>query len=581
MEQNQLAEKMEAERVRNKIMSQTPLNFRSRLNRLYQIFIEPHPNVINIEDLRKAELLAIITMIVSGFLTTGMLFASNKEVFIILLCITVSSYLFSRTASYWLGSYLFTYAFTALGFTTIYLGTATSVDIAIGTTVHVAIIFASVLLPRYGFLALVGLATVATFGVPLYSTLPPSETDSFARTGGVLMSIGLVLHGINSFRAKLEKEQVAKLTNANSKLEEFSVSQEQKIQERTQELKIAGEQIQQRALRLQLVSDISQEIVANITQKPDEVLGRITQIISKKLGYYHVGIFLLDKDGEFAVLRASNSRGGQKMLARHHQLKVGAIGIVGYVTQSGRARIALDTSTDVVYFNNPDLPETHSEIALPLKYGDSIIGALDVQSSLSNAFSSDDVDILSALANQVAIVIKNLQITEDANYYLPSSVGFLHKKLQSGFSFHPDGSITATQLPDNDPILQKVSASGETVVMGATPQQNQSTLAIPVKVREQVIGVIHIEVKDEKKNWTEDEIIFVQAISERAGLALENARLLEDSQRRASKEQAIGEISTKISANTDIEAILRTAVRELGAQISGTQVTVEIGDGKS
>jgi GAF domain-containing protein len=563
-------------------MSQTPLNFRSRLNRWYQTLIEPHPSITNVEDLRKAELLSIITIIISSLLIVGLIFASNIEVFVVLLCFTVSTYLFSRTANYWFGSYLFTYAFTTLGFITIYRGTASSVDIAVATIVHMAIVFSSVLLSQRAFLLLVVLATAATVFAPMYSTLPPLETDSFARTGGTVLTIGLVLYGINNFRVRLEKEQVKKLTDANIKLEELTTSQEERIQERTQELEDAGKQIQQRALRLQNISDISQEIVSNISQKPDEVLERITQTISKKLGYYHVGIFLLDKDGEFAVLRAANSRGGQKMLTRRHQLKVGATGIVGYVTQSGRPRIALDTSSDVVFFNNPDLPETRSEIALPLKYGETILGALDVQSTLPSAFTNEDVDTLSALANQVAIVIKNLQMTEDSKYLaLNRSLSSINKNAEIAYSFQPDGSITTTKLPEDDLALQKVTTSGETVILTPTPKRQQTTLAVPVKFRDRIVGVIHIEVQDEKKKWSEDEVALVQAISDRAAFALENARLLEDSQRRATKEQAIGEISTKISANTDIEAILRTAVRELGAQISGTQITVEIGSGNN
>lgn len=582
MEQNQLAEKMEAERLENKIMSQiTPSStFGARLRNAFAWATAPHPDIKNVEEIRKAELLSIITFTVSILLVLATLAGIyNFEVLFVLTLITLSSYLFSRTTYHGLGAHLFTYAFTVMSFLSIYRGNAVSV-IAATTTVELAIIFASVLLTQRGFFILLLLAVGAIITSPMYSALPAQETDSFVRTGGVVLAIGFVLYGINRYRARVEKEQLDKVTEANSKLGEMSASQEQRIEERTQELKDISAKLEERALRLQAITDISQEIVANITQKTDEVLGRITQIISKKLGYYHVGIFLLDKDGEFAILRATNSRGGQKMLTRRHQLKVGATGLVGYVTQSGRPRIALDTSTDVVFFNNPDLPETHSEIALPLKYGDKIIGALDVQSSLPNAFNNDDVETLSALANQVAVVIKNLQNTEDTNYHVPSSLEFSRKNLQSGYSFQPDGSIISNRLPENDPVLQKVTASGETVILSPTPQHAQSTLAVPVKFRDHIVGVIHIEVKDEKKKWTEDEIAFVQAISERAALALENARLLEDSQRRAAKEQAIGEISTKISANTDIEAILRTAVRELGAQISGTQVTVEIGDGK-
>lgn len=562
-------------------MSQN-VSIKSRLSRAYQALVQPHPSLTKIEDARKAELLATISIIVSSLVITGALAtARNVGVFAALLSVTISAYAFSRTAYYWVGAYLFAYAFTALGFYTIFNGRASSIDIAIATTVHIGIIFSSVLLTQRGFLILTLLATGAAFASPLYSALPAQSTDNFIRSGGVVLTIGLILYGINNFRAKIEKEQFAKLNATNQKLEELSASQEQRIQERTQELREASEQLQQRANRLQIISEISQEIVASITQKPEEALGRITQIISKKLGYYHVGIFLLDKEGEFAVLRAANSRGGQNMLTKKHQLKVGGTSIVGYVIQMGRPRIASDTSADAVFFNNPNLPETRSEMALPLKYGNAILGALDVQSALPNAFKDEDANTLSALANQIAIVVKNIQITEDLKYATPKRViKFSQKDIQHGYAFQPDGSIITTNLPPNNPQIEKAIASGETVILNLVSKDSPPAIAIPVKFRDQLIGVIHIESSEKNRNWTEDEVALIQAIADRAALALENARLLEDSQRRAAKEQAIGEISNKINAAADIESILRTAVRELGAQISGTQVTVEIGGGK-
>ena len=101
------------------------------------------------------------------------------------------------------------------------------------------------------------------------------------------------------------------------------------------------------------------------------------------------------------------------MLTRGHKLRVGETGLVGYVTGSGKPRIALDTGTDAVFFNNPDLPDTHSEMTLPLAIGEEVIGALDVQSVETNAFSQDDINILSALTNQVSIAIQNARQFEE------------------------------------------------------------------------------------------------------------------------------------------------------------------------
>jgi len=366
----------------------------------------------------------------------------------------------------------------------------------------------------------------------------------------------------------------------NQRLEEINQTLEGQVTLRSNDLNKLNEQLKTKAARLQASTEISQELMANIEDQPNELLARAARLISRKLGFYHVGIFLIDESREFAVLRATNSKGGQQMLSRRHQLKVGGTGIVGYVALTGRPRITLDTSSDAVFFNNPDLPETRSEISLPLKYGKTILGVLDVQSTLSSAFGNDDIDTLSTLANQVSIIIRNIQITEENRFISTKNIKFTRKDMEKGYSYNADGSITASNtLPEKNPALDKALASGETVILSHPPKETPPTLAVPVKLRDQVIGIIHIESSETKRAWSDDEVALVQAVSDRAALALDNARLLEESQRRAAKEHAIGEISAKIGSGTDVEMILKTAVRELGAQISGAQVTVEIGDG--
>ncbi|MBI2332224.1 MAG: GAF domain-containing protein, partial [Chloroflexi bacterium] len=180
---------------------------------------------------------------------------------------------------------------------------------------------------------------------------------------------------------------------------------EGRIAERTSELETLSRSSAYRATRFESIARISR--IISSTRAIDQLLPQIAEIISGELGYYHVGIFLIDVHREYAVLVAANSEGGKVMLGRSHRLRVGETGIVGYVSQSGAPRVALDVGQDAVYFNNPDLPETHSEIALPLRSGSEIIGALDVQSKQTNAFSEEDVNILSVLADQVSIAIQN------------------------------------------------------------------------------------------------------------------------------------------------------------------------------
>lgn len=185
---------------------------------------------------------------------------------------------------------------------------------------------------------------------------------------------------------------------------------ETRVRERTQQLAVQNESLQLRSRQLQTVAEVARSIVS--TREVDTLLNQVTRLVSDRFGFYHAGIFLLDENNEYAVLRAANSEGGRRMLDRRHRLRVGQVGIVGYVTGTGEPRIATDVGEDAVFFNNPDLPATRSEMALPLKLGGVIIGALDVQSTESNAFTEADVTLFTTLADQISVAIENANAYE-------------------------------------------------------------------------------------------------------------------------------------------------------------------------
>ena len=556
--------------------------FSQRARGIWLGLIRPHASVEALGEFRRAQLLAILTLILSALIIGGIISRPKSiGIFLTLGGITLISYVLSRTKFYRMGAYLFSYAFTAIGYISIYQGTATSVNSSVTSTVHIALIFSSALLSQGGFLSLAILSSIATFMAPYYSHTPVTQAESL-RTGGVVLVIGAVLYGIQVYRANLEKESLKKVTDSNRELEEMTISLEQRIGARSIELEKATQQVQVRAARLQIISEISQEITSNVDQQPKELLNRIVRSVSEKLGFYHVGIFLLDENREFAVLRAANSDGGQRMLARRHQLKVGGIGIVGYVSQSGRPRIALDTGSDAVFFNNPDLPRTHSEIALPLKYGSTIIGVLDVQSTLPSAFNDEDTNLLSTLTNQIAIVISTILTSERAEFGSSSQKiirrgeALKSRQLQSGYSYLPDGTISSA-TPASNSAVDQVVASGEALVLAQPARNIPATLIIPVKFRDQVIGVIHIESAEANRKWTEDEVEMVQAVSERAAFALENARLFEETSRRAEQEETIARVTTQIGASTDFNRILQTTIQELGQALGASRSFIQLG----
>ncbi len=352
---------------------------------------------------------------------------------------------------------------------------------------------------------------------------------------------------------------------------------EQRVAERTSELARTSQQSGHRATQLQTVAEVAHAIAS--VQDPDTLLQQVTHLISERFGYYHVGIFLLDKAQEFAILQAANSEGGQRMLARNHKLRVGQMGIVGYVTAHGEARIALDVGRDAVFFDNPDLPYTRSEMALPLKVGNRIIGALDVQSMEQSAFSDEDVSLLGTLAEQVAIAIENVRLFSETKSALKELQGLHRQYLQTEWTQATDdigktgykfaaGRVVPLRMSEAQDDWSVVD-SGEVAVVipsgdGQGSRENEnSELVVPITVRGQIIGKLNLGEPQSIQNWSDNDINLVRAVADQVGQALENARLLEQTQRRAEREHMVAEITTKLRASNDPQVILRTAAEEL------------------
>jgi len=367
-----------------------------------------------------------------------------------------------------------------------------------------------------------------------------------------------------------EIAQVASTFNVmTSRLQELVGSLEQRVEERTAELDSVNQQVAHRAEQFESIAQVSR-VISSI-QNQEELLKRITRMISQLFGFYHVGIFLLDDDNRYAVLRAANSEGGQRMLARGHRLAVGQTGIVGHVTLTGTPRIALDTGTDAVYFDNPDLPDTHSEMALPLKIGSQVVGALDVQSTEPNAFSQEDINIISTLADQVSAALENARLHEQSQEAL----------LKAESAYRQMTGEAWTNIHRFSPIVgyhfDGIKAKPLNVPTNGKQDEGQSdAFSVPVQLRGESIGNLRINPTSENHKWTEDEIAIIQATAERVALAVENARLVSESQKRASKEQVIGEASSKISSAINLDNILQTALREMGHILPGAEISIQV-----
>ncbi|MBN2004975.1 MAG: GAF domain-containing protein [Anaerolineae bacterium] len=344
---------------------------------------------------------------------------------------------------------------------------------------------------------------------------------------------------------------------------------EERVEERTQAL-------ERRAEYLAVTARVSR-VTASILDV-DTLLKRVANLISERFGFYHAAIFLLDESGEWAVLRTVSSEDGKRMLARGHRLRVGEQGIVGYVSGTGRPRIALDVDKDIVWVKNPDLPNTRSEMALPLQVQNQIIGVLDVQSVEPDAFSTEDVEILRILADQIAIAIQNARQFRRSQQMLQDLQRAYSELGQRSWAAWTASHVGYRYTPTEVTAIQAADVSAE--MPSSTEITDSNTLFVPLQlIGGHIFGVLRLT-RDTAYPWTTQEVQFVQQAGQAIAQALEVARLLEEAQRRTARDRLVGDIANQLHTTLDPDMIMKTLVRELGHVLGARLTSVEVTGGR-
>ncbi len=362
---------------------------------------------------------------------------------------------------------------------------------------------------------------------------------------------------------------------------------EERVQERTQNLERRQLQIRTAA---ELVRVISRELDI------DQLLPQVCELIRQRLNLYYVGIFLVEEarpgQPRYANLAAGSGEAGRRMLIEKHRLLVGGDSMIGWATANRQARIALDVGKEAVHFSNPHLPRTRSELALPIIAGQNadeltlgqakttsaepiwgqrrlapatpglpdntgrVIGALTIQSEAEAAFDQDDILLLQGIADALASGLENARLFAATQENL-EEVRALHQRYLE--------SAWAEQIEASGEMSYTFQAGGEAAETQAPPGP---AWEVPLRLRDEVIGSLALEPAGAGGAFTADQKALVEAVAQQAALALENARLLEETSRRAEQERATGEITAKLWTSSDIDAILRTFLKEMSSQLS-------------
>lgn len=322
--------------------------------------------------------------------------------------------------------------------------------------------------------------------------------------------------------------------------------------------------------------------IAAAERNLQDLLQRAVAVIARQFNFYHTAIFLLDDNRQWAVLQAASSEGGQRMLQRGLRLRVGAEGMIGAVAAYGQYRLAQDVGADAYFLRNPDLLETRSEIALPLRARGEVIGVLDVQHTVPDVFTDEDVYILQALADQISVAISNTRLLRQVEESIVAerrAYGQVAReawqellRARPNLAFASDESGVAP-FAAWEPQMKTAVQTGRAIGEG-------DDLAMPIRVRDQVIGVIAGR-KSDGTPWKQYEIDLLQTLTEQLSTALEGAQLYADTQRRAAREQLAREITAEMRRSLDVTTVLQTAIHQLRTSLNLTEAEVWIEEASS
>lgn len=329
--------------------------------------------------------------------------------------------------------------------------------------------------------------------------------------------------------------------------------------------------IERRSDHLSAATDVGRAVTSILDS--DQLMRQVVELILGRFGLYFVGLFLVDEDRKWAVLRAGTGEAARAMLARGHRVAIDD-GPIGRSISNAQARVALIGEKDAVHLVATELPESRSEAVLPLRSRGKVLGALAVHDTRSAAFDTDTLSILQTVADQVAVALDNARLFAESQ----EAVEALHRahnalsrqawtellRARPGLGFRRDRAgispVDASTVPDL-----------------SVQEPTNGRIVLPVTIRNQVLGTLDARKPKDAREWTQEEVDLIKTLIEQLGVALEDARLYEETNRRAQREQLVSNVTSKIRSAPDIDSILRTTVQEIRRALGVSRGTIRLG----
>jgi GAF domain-containing protein len=387
--------------------------------------------------------------------------------------------------------------------------------------------------------------------LPPWAPMETQNVVSWTRMGSnyLLLAIGItisIIFLISRLQSNLDRETSQKL-----EIEDERINLEQHIQDRTLEL-------EKRIYQIRTAADISRSISSTLDRQT--LLQQVVDLIQENFKLYYVGVFIVNKNAQYAVLQAGTGSAGRKMVSEGHRLQVGGQSMIGWTTKNQESRIALDVGNDAVRFNNPYLPDTRSELAIPIINRLKILGALSIQSNQSNAFDEGDILILQGIADSLAIALANAALFEQSQRNIDEISSLNRHYLSNAW----------TEITNNNGAL---NYTYENPIPDATGPID--IINLPITLRDQSIGAFAIETPADQSITDEDREM-IESIINQTALSLESARLLAETERKAKQEGKLNDLASIFSHSVNIEELLKGAITELGQLPDVSEISVHL-----
>jgi GAF domain-containing protein/HAMP domain-containing protein len=424
----------------------------------------------------------------------------------------------------------------------------------------------------------IGIVLIAPIGYQqtiriLYGEVNSLEIFSNLQAQSILFSLlALALGAVLSYYvSRAVSDPIKELIETFDKIEQGDLSQRAPISA-TDELGIVTMHFNRMVSRLEALQNTLEQQVMERTKQltatnevgkaaassldPDELLAKVIHLFPQQFGYYYAAIYLLDPSEKWAELKEATGEAGKVLKQNRHRLEVAGRNMVGSAIREKSTRIAQIASEEKQRYENPLLPYTRSEIALPLMVGDRVLGALNVQSNKEADFVPQIIETMQNMAGQVAIALENARLFQEAQHNLREMSTIQQQYLLKGWS-----GFTAQR---EDELEYQV---------GDESDENGKRIEVPISLRDQLLGQIRFE---SDQDWTPEQESLANAVATQAAIALENARLVSESRQIAIYERMVAEINSRIWSSATIDAVLQTAVKELGRRLGASQATIEL-----